>query len=476
MSKVRSGLVTSAGVLALLAAPAVAAQSAPQSAPQNILPGAAATAPAPVAAAPASSAPASASTAKAAQAEGKTTVSAPSPVAAAVIDEPVMHWPMADAQALLAALKTVDAEGLIAADYQPKALADAILTGEGEALDAQASKSFAWLAEDMRDGRTRFDKRMAWFVVDPDLEANPTHALMTKALETHDIVGTIQSVAPTHPDYTALKAALATTPKAEKATRDLIRVNLDRWRWLGRDLGKYYLMTNVPEFQMRLTVDNSIIRSYRTIVGKPGKTATPSLAETVKGVIFNPTWTVPQSIVKGEGLGARLIGNPASALRQGYKATKNADGTITVVQQPGPNNSLGLLKLDMPNEHAIFIHDTPSRGLFAQQFRALSHGCVRTERAQELGMTMAILGAGMTPEQGVANATSGKYTKVPMTRTFPVYLTYFTYATDIGGKMRGFTDLYGRDAPILASFAAPRAAWTGQRKTTEAVVKLDNPL
>ena len=377
---------------------------------------------------------------------------------------------------LLATIKAIDEDGLIPADYQPKALAEAILTGEGQGLDAQASKSFAWLAEDMRDGRTRFARRMAWFVVDPDIEQNPTSKLMERALATHDVAGTIQSVAPLHPDYLAMKSALATTPKSDKPARDLIRVNMDRWRWLGRDLGKYYLMTNVPEFQMRLTVDNSIIRSYRTIVGKPGKTATPSLAEVVEGVIFNPTWTVPQSIVKGEGLGARLAGNPAAALRQGYKVTTAANGTITVVQQPGPSNSLGLLKLDMPNEHAIFIHDTPSRGLFGQAYRALSHGCVRTERAQELGMTMAILGAGMTPEQGVANATSGKYTRVPMTRTFPIYITYFTYATDIGGKMRAFADLYGRDAPVLASFAAPRAPWTGQRKTTEAVVKLDNPL
>ncbi len=456
MSKVGCGVLIGCA-LAALAAPAAA-----QPAPQSILPAPVAT-PSPIATRPV-------------QSEGKTTVSAPAPVAAAQIDEPVMHWPLADAQALLAAIKAVDADGLLPADYQPKALADAILGGEGQALDAAASKSFAWLAEDMRDGRTRFDKRMAWFVVDPDIENNPTHALMGHALETHDIAGTIESVAPTHPDYAALKAALAATPKADKATRDLLRVNLDRWRWLGRDLGKYYLMTNVPEFQMRLTVDNSIVRSYRTIVGKPGKTATPSLAEVVEGVIFNPTWTVPQSIVKGEGLGARLAGNPAQALREGYKVTKSAGGTITVVQQPGPGNSLGLLKLDMPNEHAIFVHDTPNRGLFAQQYRALSHGCVRTERAQELGMTMAILGAGMTPEQGVANATSGKYTRVAMTRTFPIYLTYFTYATDIGGKMHAFTDLYGRDAPVLASFAAPRAAWTGQRKTTEAVVKLDNPL
>ncbi|WP_254913088.1 L,D-transpeptidase family protein [Novosphingobium sp. B 225] len=389
---------------------------------------------------------------------------------------PVMSWTLADAQALLGVIGAADEDGLTSADYQPDALRAAIAAGPGAALDAQASKSFAWLVEDMRDGRTRMDSRQQWFVVDPDVDLHPTAQVMTQALASHDIAGAIAGLAPTHPDYKTLKAALAAAPKTDKAARNLIRVNLDRWRWLPREMGKYYLLTNLPEFQLRLTVDNSIIRSYRTVIGKPGKTQTPNLAEQVEAVVFNPTWTVPQSIVKGEGLGARLIGNPASAARQGYKVSKAKDGTITVVQQPGDNNSLGRMKIDMPNEHAIYLHDTPAKALFNAQVRAFSHGCVRTERAVELGMTMAILGAGITPQQAVQYNMSGKYTKVPMTKTFPVYLTYFTMATDISGKLGKFADVYGRDVPVLASLAAPRAAWDGKRKSSEAVVKLDNPL
>ena len=401
---------------------------------------------------------------------------APKIVPQVPLDEPVVNWSAADAQSLLGVIEGIDADGLIPADYQPEKLRSVIAAGDPAALDAQASKSFAWLAEDMRDGRTRFDARLQWFVVDSDVDANPTSALMDRALKSHDVAGVFEGLQPTVPDYGELKGLLAVTPKADKTRRNLIRINMDRWRWLPRQLGKYYLLTNVPEFQLRLTVDNSIIRSYRTIVGKVGKTATPQLSAVVQGVVFNPTWTVPQSIVKGEGLGAKLIGNPASALRQGYKVTKSKDGTITVVQQPGPGNSLGMIKLDMPNEHAIFIHDTPSRGLFNQPYRALSHGCVRTERAAELGITMAILGAGMTSAQAVDIVTSGKYTRVPMTKTFPVYIMYFTMASDIQGKMGTFPDLYSRDGAVLASFAAPRKAWTGQRQSTEKVVKLDNPL
>ena len=392
------------------------------------------------------------------------------------IDEPVVSWSLNDAKALLGVIEGIDADGLFPADYQPEKLRAAIGAGAGMALDAQASRSFAWLIEDMRDGRTRIDSREQWFVIDTDVDTNPTSALISRALASHDVPGSVAGLLPTTPDYGALKGMLAVTPKADQAKRNLIRINMDRWRWLPRELGKYYLLTNVPEFQLRLTVDNTIIRSYRTIVGKVGKTATPQLAAVVQGVVFNPTWTVPQSIVVGEGLGARLIGNPASALRQGYKATRSKDGTITVVQQPGPTNSLGLMKLDMPNEHAIYIHDTPGRGLFSLAYRALSHGCVRTERATELGMTMAILGSGKTPDELVAIATSGKYTRVPMTKTFPVYIMYFTMASDINGKLGTFPDLYQRDTAVLAAFAAPRQLWDGKRKSSEKVIKLDNPL
>jgi murein L,D-transpeptidase YcbB/YkuD len=255
----------------------------------------------------------------------------------------------------------------------------------------------------------------------------------------------------------------------------MIRANMDRWRWLARDLGGQYLITNVPEYQLRLTVNDKIIRTYKTIVGKPGKSATPQLAETVEGIIFNPTWTVPQSIVKGEGLGARALNNPGWAKANGYKAAKGADGTIYVVQQPGPGNSLGQMKLDMPNPHAIFLHDTPSRGLFQQDKRALSHGCIRTERALELAITMAILGKGATSQEAVEISTSGEYTRVPLQKTMPVYITYFTMGRDITGTLRTFDDIYGRDAPVLAALDAPRVA-NRARSTDEEVVQIIDDL
>lgn len=387
----------------------------------------------------------------------------------------VQAWPVDRARALLAVIEGIGAEGLDPADYRPADLAAAIAAGPGTALDASASQMFTWLVEDLRDGRTPMQARRQWFVVDPDADRLPTGKLMMDALATGDVAGTLATLAPTSPDYAALRGALAETPRTDRARRNLIRANMDRWRWLARDLGGQYLLTNVPEMQLRLTVNNQIIRTYRTIVGKPGRTATPQLAEVVEGVIFNPTWTVPQSIVKGEGLGARALGNPAWAKAHGYKATRGANGYVSVVQQPGANNSLGLMKLDMPNAHAIFLHDTPNRTLFNQDNRALSHGCIRTERALELAMTIAILGQGATREEAVAVAQSGKYTRVPVRKTMPVYITYFTFGRDIDGTLRAYDDLYGRDAPVLAALDAPRVA-DRARVTSERVVEIVDDL
>ncbi|MGN6497866.1 MAG: L,D-transpeptidase family protein, partial [Tsuneonella sp.] len=432
---------------------------------------------------------------KVTQVEDSVTAPKSSPQASAAAAQPtnavvqpvtpdVQHWTLGDARKLVAAIEGIGREGLDPADYKPADIKAAIAAGEGDALDQAASRSFAWLVEDLRDGRTPMEDRKQWFVVDPDPDLYRTGDVMAGALASHDIADALKVLDPVHPDYAALRDELAKTPKTDTAKRKLIRANMDRWRWLAKDLGNQYLITNVPEFQLRLTVNDKIISTYRTIVGKPGRTATPQLAETVEGVIFNPTWTVPQSIVKGEGLGAKVLGNPGWAKAAGYKGFKDPDsGMITVVQQPGANNSLGLMKLDMPNPHAIFLHDTPNHALFSQDNRALSHGCVRTERAQELAITLAILGQdARTPEarkaaadEAVAISTSGKYTRVPIEKTMPVYITYFTMGRDINGTLRTFSDIYGRDAPVLASFDQPREA-NRARKSSEQIIEIQDDL
>ena len=388
-------------------------------------------------------------------------------------------WSVAQAEQLLAFIPTLAAEGLNPSDYRADALKAAIAAGEGEALNKLASETFVWLVEDLRDGRTPMESRRQWFVVDPDADRLPTWKLLEDALASGDISGTLTSLNPVHPDYAALREELTTAKDAKRIK--LIRANMDRWRWLPQDLGKQYLVTNVPEYMLRLTVNGKIIKSYRTVVGKPGRTATPQLAEMVEAVIYNPTWTVPQSIVKGEGLGAKVLNNPGWARTAGYKATKGENGWVTVVQQPGPQNSLGLMKLDMPNEHAIFLHDTPSRHLFANDNRALSHGCIRVQGARELAMTMSMLGNASSREdipaiqQEVSEiTTSGEYTRYEMKKQWPVYITYFTMASDVNGEMKTFSDIYDRDAPVLAALDAPRVSDRARQTSEEAVEIVDD--
>ncbi len=414
---------------------------------------------------------------------------------------PVMAWSVADAQALLGFIDSgVEAEGLAPADYQPDGLRSAIAAGPGAALDLQASRSFDWLVEDLRDGRTPLDARVQWFAVDPDVDVAPTATVLARAMASHDIAGTLVALDPDNGEFTTLKAALAAlpvapepapemagtaaatvavlptgepaTPAAVRRQREVLRANIERWRWLPRDLGNIYLIANVPEFQVRLVSNHAIIRSYRTVVGKPGRTATPQLAEKVQAVVFNPTWTVPQSIVQGEGLGAKLLAHPSS----GYKVTTSADGTVNVVQLPGPKNSLGFMKIDMPNPHAIYLHDTPSRHLFEAKTRAFSHGCIRTEKAVELGMIMAMLGANLSIDDAKAKANSKKLARVPMTRTFPVYVTYFTLGRDTTGQLTSFGDIYARDKPVLASLARPRELHTMARVGNQEVIVAVDPL
>jgi len=389
----------------------------------------------------------------------------------------VEPWTLSAVQDLIAYIEGIGVEGLDPADYDLEALKLAAQTGLSVELDELASKNFVWLVEDIRDGRTPMDAREQWFVVDPDRDRYRTRDLLTKVAETGDVAAVLGGLHPVHADYAALREELAATPEDNVERRKLIRANMDRWRWLARDLGTIHLITNVPEYQLRLRAGAKTFL-YKTIVGKPGRTATPQLAEDVSGVVFNPTWTVPQSIVKGEGLGQRVLDNPAWAKKKGYKATKGQNGWITVVQQPGPTNSLGRMKLEMPNPHAIFFHDTPTRWMFTRDGRALSHGCIRTEKALQLAMTVAILGKGASKDEVVEIATSGKYTKVmlPQEKRIPAYITYFTMGTNTDGELTTFKDIYGRDAPVLASLDQPRKANRATVGNDEVIVIENNPL
>lgn len=373
----------------------------------------------------------------------------PAPVALPAPPAPI--WTIGNASALLTVIQGVGARGLNPVDYDFDALRAAIQAGEGVALNELATLSFTKLLVDLRDGRTPLSARVQWFVRDTDAANFSTEALLRRALDSHDFEGVFASVEPTHPDYAALKTALAATN--DPARQQIIKTNMERWRWLPRDLGTRYVYVNVPEYMVRVVGKGKNIATYRAIVGAP-KTATPQLDSTAVGMIIHPTWTIPQSIIK-ESVGALIANNPAAARARGYTWTGTGKN-LSVVQKFGPGNSLGMMKMDMPNPHAIFLHDTPTRNLFNRPVRALSHGCIRTDRAVEFAILMSILQADFDPQEAADLFKRGLNDRIPFTQPVPVFINYFTMASSGDGKLNSFADIYGRDAPVIASLSQPR--------------------
>lgn len=367
------------------------------------------------------------------------------PVVAAQVALP--NWSEANATALLSAIEGAGDEGLFAKDYHPDELAAAIMAKDQARLDKVATDSFLLLATHLRDGRTPNAARKQWFMVDSDGDAEPLLPLLTTALAAGTIGETLAKFDPVHPDFAVLKASLkkAKTP----AEANAIRVNMERWRWMPRDLGERYVVSNVPEYLTRVIHGGTTIATHKAVVGK-ASTPTPQLNPMATGVIVNPTWTLPRSIIN-EGIGATIARSPATARAQGYTWTGSGK-TLSVVQQPGANNALGVMKMEMLNPHAIYLHDTPSKGAFGAAARAFSHGCIRTERALHFSGLMAVYFAGKSPEEFGEAIASGKTTKFSFAQPFPVYVAYWTVVPDGKGGVKKLADIYGRDAPVVASF------------------------
>jgi murein L,D-transpeptidase YcbB/YkuD len=361
----------------------------------------------------------------------------------------VVQWNRAAAQDLLSYLDTVGEEGLDAADYEPARLREALAGRDQDALNAAATQTFLRLSSDIALGRVRGDARVDWHINDPDLNGNEQYSLMESAVSKGTVRDTLSSLLPTHPQYAELKAVLAETPKAEKAKIEKIRINMDRWRWLPRDLGRKYVIVNVPRYMVAVVEDGQAIDRRRAVAGAV-KTATPQLSTTITGVILNPWWEVPKSI------------EPEVRGKRGYVAVKDADGKIIRWRQPpGPANALGRMKLVMPNHHAIFLHDTNVKGLFDKQARAYSHGCIRTERALEFAEVL-LQPTGKWDKAAIQKAiASGKSVQANLAEPIPVYITYFTAAA-VADKREivEFDDIYGRDKPVVTAMRASRAGNT----------------
>jgi murein L,D-transpeptidase YcbB/YkuD len=353
---------------------------------------------------------------------------------------PPVQWDIPSALELLAYIQQVGGDGLNPADYDPAGLQAAIQSGNPMVISPAATQRFDQLSSDLALGHVKKPARIDWWVADPDLNAARQDSMLRLALAQHNMTASLNNLLPTHPQYAALKAALAATPASDEAKRDRIRLNLDRWRWLPKDLGNKYIIVNVPGFHATL-VENGVNRwKERAIAGKLS-TPTPQLNATAVGVILNPWWEVPKSIEK------------EAAGKKGFVPVKGPDGKIQRWRQPpGPTNALGQIKFVMPNSKAIYLHDTNARSRFNDSTRALSHGCVRTQHIMDLATELLGDDNGeWTPEKIQAALDSKKTVQANFVKPLPVYIVYFSSAALNDGRIVDYKDLYGRDSKAMAA-------------------------
>jgi murein L,D-transpeptidase YcbB/YkuD len=363
------------------------------------------------------------------------------PVAPAWVPPPPPMWDPRDAQALLTFIQQIGTEGLDPADYQPAGLAAALRSGDPLQLARVATDRFNRVSSDLALGHVRGkDSRTGWHIKDPDLDPQRQDLLLRTALQQHRVPEALMGLLPTHPQYRDLKNALAVTPKTETAQLNRIRLNLERWRWLPRDLGERYIIVNVPAYYVAL-VENGTTQWRERAVAGAVKTPTPMLSVTATGVILNPWWEVPKSI-EGEVRG-----------RPGYVPVKGKDGKVQRWRQPpGPNNALGELKFVMPNQWAIYLHDTNARSRFNQNIRSLSHGCIRTQHISDLATRLLTDGGTeWTPEKVKEALASKKTVQANFPKPLPVYIVYFSAAAATDGRIVNYNDVYKRDAGVLAA-------------------------
>jgi murein L,D-transpeptidase YcbB/YkuD len=361
-------------------------------------------------------------------------------------------WQPYQVQTLLNYIRQVGRDGLSPADYDPAAVEAGMRSGDPMQMSQAATDSFNKLASDLALGHVRGDARIDWHVVDNDIDPERRRQMLEAALATNRIPEVLNGLLPSHPQYGALKTALSITPATDSAKYNRIRLNMDRWRWLPRELGQKYIIVNVPSYYATL-VENGATRWKTRAVAGAIKTPTPQLNATAVGVILNPWWEVPKSISK------------EVAGKAGYVAVKGKDGKVQRWRQPpGPTNALGQLKFVMPNDQAIYLHDTNAKSRFNSDIRAASHGCIRTKDVLELAtMLLGDDNGEWTPEKIKETLASKKSKQANFVKPLPVYIVYFSAAANVDGSIVNYSDMYKRDGKVIEALLDSKGEMPGQK-------------
>lgn len=258
----------------------------------------------------------------------------------------------------------------------------------------------------------------------------------------------------------AVTVAALNVPVEERIRQ--IELNLERWRWLPADLGRRYVMVNVPSFQLAAHEDGRPAVAMKVVTGKPDS-PTPVFGDEMTTVVFSPYWNVPPTIAEDEIFPA-VLRDSSYLLRNDLELVRGTQvvgpaalrrGGVQIRQRPGTRNSLGLVKLVFPNPFGVYLHGTPASALFARPSRAFSHGCVRVEKPFELARW--VLG-GMpqwTPSAIQAAMRSGRERQLALPEPIPVYITYLTVQASHDGTVFFWPDVYGHDAAQMPLMPAP---------------------
>jgi murein L,D-transpeptidase YcbB/YkuD len=362
----------------------------------------------------------------------------------------VQVWRREAARELLAYVDGIGAEGLEPAAYNPDRLRAALDTGDDGAITPAATQLFLRLTRDLSGGAVRGNSRGEIYVPDQTIDAARQQELLARAAQ-GGVAPILDGLNPVHPQYALLRRALAAAAPEDRARRDLIRANMERWRWLPRSMGARHVIVNVPAFTAAIVDNGQVTVRHRTVVGAR-RTSTPQLSAEITSVTINPWWNVPQSIIREQG----------GRFGAGYQVTRNG-GAVSVRQPPGPRNALGRVKIEMPNPHAIYLHDTPAQALFERPVRAFSHGCIRTQFVRDFAAVLLQPTGQWNRGQIDRTVEAGRTVSARLAAPIPVYIAYFTAAGTNDGNIVTYADIYGRDSAVRAALNRGAGTATASR-------------
>ena len=268
-------------------------------------------------------------------------------------------------------------------------------------------------------------------------------------------------------DEETLKAL--NTPLARRVTQ--LELTLERWRWVPHQFVPPPIVVNIPEFRLRADDEEyHWVLSMKVVVGKAYGHKTPVFASEIQSIIFRPYWNVPIGIQREEFL-PKIEENPAFLAQNSYDIVdgsgkvvdedparddvrdKLRSGQLGIRQRPGPDNALGLVKFDFPNQFDVYMHGTPATELFSRSRRDFSHGCIRLE--DPVALVRWILRD--RPEWTAENIRSAMYgeatIRVAVLKPIPVLIVYGTAVVMEDGEVRFFDDIYGHDAALERALA-----------------------